>query len=226
MQIELEKIVIDEAVYPRTTLDTFHVSRLRQALAVGAVFPPLILEAVTHRLVDGRNRIEAYRQAGIKTADIIEKTYASDADLFADAVRLNAEHGKPLDHFEIRSAVAKLAEFGFTRERISEAVRVSPERIDEIRKGFAQAPTGEPVALKGGLRHMRGAALTQRQMDVNRSYGGAKGVFYANQIVQLLENDLWPRESDAFASAMDHLTDIWVLARKRRKKRVAKTDAA
>lgn len=226
MQIELDKIVLDEALYPRTNLDTFHVSRLRQALAVGAVFPPLVLEVGTHRLVDGRNRLEAYKLAGIKTANIIEKSYASDADLFADAVRLNAEHGKPLDHFEIRSAVAKLAEFGFTRERISEAVRVSPERIDEIRKGFAQTPTGEPVALKGGLRHMRGEPLTDRQMQVNRSYGGAKGTFYANQIVQLLENDLWPRDSDAFADAMDHLTDLWLQSRKRRKKRVAKSDAA
>lgn len=225
MQIALEKIVIDETIYPRTSLDQFHISRLRQALAMGAVFPPLVVEATTLRLVDGRNRLEAYRQAGIKTTDTIEKTYTSDADLFADAVRLNTEHGKPLDHFEIRSAVAKLAAFGFTRERISEAVRVPPERVDQIRKGFAHAPTGEAMALKGGLSHMRGGALTERQVTVNRSYGGAKGVFYANQIVQLLENDLWPRESDAFAEAMDHLTDLWMQQRKRRKKRAAKSAA-
>lgn len=218
MQIDLTEIVIDNALYPRSSVDRFHISRLAQALTAGSTFPPLVIEAGTKRLVDGRHRLGAYQEKGIKTADVIEKVYATEADLFADMVHLNTAHGQPLTHYEVRSAIARLAELGYERDKISAAVRMPPERIDEIRKGFASAPTGEPIALKGGLSHMRGAELTERQVAVNRSYGGGKGVFYARQINQLLENNLWPRESDDFAEALDHLTDLWMQLRKQRKK--------
>lgn len=220
MKIEIISIVVDEHLYPRAKVDAFNVQRLMHAFNSGALFPDIVVEAGTHRLVDGRHRLEVYRAKGITAVEAIEKVYPNDADLFADAVRLNIGHGAPLDQFSVRTAVARLIEYGFERAAIQEIVRLPTEHLERVVKGFASTPAGETIALKGGLRHMRGEQLTEEQVEVNRRYGGGKAEFYARQIVGLLETDMAPR-SPAFSVTMDRLVDLWLDARKAAKKRGA-----
>lgn len=220
MKMKLADIIIDETIYPRTQVNLYAVQQMVHALKSGAVFPPLIVEAETHRLIDGRHRREAYTREGVDKIAVTEKVYASEADAYADAVRLNIGHGQSLDQYSVRAAVARLIEFGYERAAISEVVRVPVDHLETIVKGFAVAPTGQPVALKGGLRHMAGQPLSEKQMNVNRSYAGGKATFYARQVADILTADLWPRESQAFCSEMDRLTDLW------QKVRAAEAEAA
>lgn len=209
MKIKLKDIVIDEAIYPRSKVNEYNIQRMMQAYDAGARFPSVTVEAGTRRLIDGRHRYETFSRKGAETISATEKVYASEADLFADAVRLNIDHGVPLDQFSIRTSVARLQEYGVSREAISEIVRIPVEGLESITKGFATSTAGEPIALKGGLSHMRGEQLTDRQMEVNRSYAGGKAAFYARQIADLLETDLWPRRSPAFVEQMNRLTRLW-----------------
>ena len=209
MKIKLTDIAIDDAIYPRSKVYDYNVQRMVLAYDSGAKFPPLIIEAVSRRLIDGRHRYETYKRKGTETVNVIEKIYASEADLFADAVRLNIEHGQPLDQFSVRTSIAKLIELGLDRSAIGEIVRIPPDTIDNIVKGFAETNAGQAVALKGGLRHMQGQTLTPRQIEVNRSYAGGKASFYAKQIADLLEADLWPRNSPAFLEQMSRLVSLW-----------------
>jgi hypothetical protein len=215
--MNINRIVTDKSVYPRTRVSQFSVRRLVFALQSGATFPPLIIEASTKRLVDGWHRLEAYREENIKTVNVIEKVYATEGDLFADAVRLNIGHGEPLDQYSTRNAVIRLTDYGFEREQISEAVRLPPVQIDKIRRGFASDEmTGGPIALKGGLDHLRGQPLSVEQQSVNRHYSGTKATFYARQIRELLEHDMWPNRSVNFAHEMDSLVELWLAIRRRR----------
>ena len=208
-RVAISKIVVDESIYPRSSVSEFEVRRLLAALATGATFPPLLIEAKTMRLVDGRLRLEAYRANKTKTAEVVEKVYASEADLFADAVRANIAHGLALDQYQIRSAIIRLERYGYQRDQISEVVRLPVEAIEKIERGFAQTQQGEPIALKGGLSHLRGQTLDDEQIEVNRHYGGPKAVFYVRQIIALLEQDMWPVKSVMFVSEMDRLTALW-----------------
>ena len=207
--MKLSDIKIDDAIYPRNGVDHFHVGRLIDAIETGAKFPPLVIEAGTHRLVDGRHRYEAMTAKDIKSTKVIEKTYANDADLFADAARLNIDHGLKLSNFDIKHVIARLEDFGFTRDKIGDIVRTPMTKIEEIARGFASGPAGEAVALKGGLHHKKGMKLTERQVEVNRHYAGGKPVFYVNQIIALLESDLWPRDNTNFVEAMGKLVILW-----------------
>ena len=210
MKLALDKIVIDPSIYPRTRVNLFHVNKLRSALSAGAVFPPLVVERETHRLVDGLHRHGAYKAEGIATVDVVAKKYASEAELFADAVRLNVGHGEPLDQYTVRSAIIRLTEYGFAREQIIEIVRLPPVKLDEIQRGFAyNAENNKPMALKGGLDHMAGARLDPEQQEVNRHYSGQKATFYVRQLCGLLEADMWPVKSENFTHEMDRLVTLW-----------------
>ena len=59
--MELSKITIDISVLPRG-INFVHVNDLKNAALSGAVFPPLIVERGTGRLVDGYHRYTLYKQ--------------------------------------------------------------------------------------------------------------------------------------------------------------------
>jgi ParB-like nuclease domain len=209
-KLAIEKIVIDETIYPRNSVSEFNVAKLVSALSANAVLPPITIEARTHRLVDGRHRYEAYKRKGLKTIEVATKVYKSEADLFADAVRSNVIHGEPLDSFNVRAAIIRLSEYGYAKEAISEVVRMPIEQIDKIERGYASdQATGKPIALKGGLSHLKGTSLTEGQMQINRHYSGGKAVFYIRQICELLEHDMAP-QSAGFAAEMNRLVQLWL----------------
>lgn len=210
MKLAFNKIVLDDRIYPRTHVNEFNIARLAHAFDSGATFPPLTIESGSNRLVDGWHRYETYKRKGVATVEVTKKAYTTEADLFADAVRLNIGHGEPLDQFTIRNAIIRLNRYGYSREQITEVVRLPADQLDKIERGFASSKeTGEPIALKGGLNHLRGQSLDGQQQQVNRNYSGGKAVFYVRQICDLLEHDMWPNSSASFDSEMDRLVGLW-----------------
>jgi ParB-like chromosome segregation protein Spo0J len=207
--IALNKIVLDEAIYPRSGVSEFNVGRLISAIKTGVKLPPLIVEASTFRLVDGRHRYEAFKRQEIAKVSVEQKVYSTEADLFADAVRYNIGHGEPLDQYSVRSAIVRLEKYGYSRERISDVVRLPVDALEKIERGLAANESGEPIALKGGLNHMAGSVLNPAQLEVNRHYSGAKASFHARQLGDLLQNDMWPMRSESFAREMDRVVKLW-----------------
>jgi hypothetical protein len=207
--IAINKIVLDDSIYPRNGTSDIHVSRLVASLKLGGKLPPMIVEASTMRLVDGRHRYKAYEHLEISKVSVEQKVYSTEADLFADCVRCNIAHGEPLDQYSVRAAIVRLEKYGYTRDRISDVVRMPIETLEKIERGFAANESGEPVALKGGLSHLSGAVLSAAQLNVNRHYSGGKASFYARQLSELLENNMWPERSQSFAHQMDRLVSLW-----------------
>lgn len=208
MKIDLADIVLDKSIYPRNGVNEFNVARLASALATGAKLPPMVIEAATNRLIDGWHRYSAYKQRAVESVDVKQKTYATEADVFADAVRLNISHGEPLDGYTVRNAIVRLQQYGYGREQISEVVRLPVDRIEKVERGFASNASGEPIALKGGLSHMRRTTLNEGQQEINRHYSGGKATFHLKQLCELLETDMWPR-TQPFAREMNRLIGLW-----------------
>jgi hypothetical protein len=125
-------------------------------------------------------------------------------------VRLNVGHGLPLDQYSISGAIIRLRQYGLTKDAIADVVRLPVDKIEKIERGLAvSAVTNQPIAVKGGLSHLRGHALAPQQIEVNRRYGGPKAVFYIRQTIGLLKNDMYPH-TPGFAAAMDELMSIWL----------------
>nr|WP_279233477.1 helix-turn-helix domain-containing protein [Desulfofundulus thermobenzoicus] len=118
------------------------------------------------RLLDGRHRLEAYRQLGAETVEVVLES-PSDPD--ARAVELNLRHGRPLTRAELREAarrwygkkpVAEIAGLlGVTRQTVQNWVAelaAERERVrDEIREKAlemrAMGMTQEEVAERLGI---------------------------------------------------------------------------
>lgn len=210
-RIAIGEIVLDESIYPRGSVNLLHIKRLQEALDGGAVLPPVIVERGTNRLVDGRHRYGAHHAKELAEIACEFRVYDTEADLFADAIRLNAEHGIPLTYYDVKMSILRLQELGYTQDRISEAVRIRIDKVEDIIRGAGvSVTTGQPIAIKGGLRHKAGQPLTDRQQEAMRHYAGGNVVFYIRQLINLLENDLWPAESVSVKSEMDRLLGYWV----------------
>ncbi|HEX9810644.1 MAG TPA: ParB/RepB/Spo0J family partition protein [Burkholderiales bacterium] len=207
-ELKLELLVLDEHLYPRNGISTETVGMLVDAIESGAELPPILVENGTHRIVDGAHRADAYRRMGRETIRAEVRKFANDAELLAEAIRMNRAHGRPLDRYDLTSCMQRLQEMGFTRERISEVVRMPVDKLAHFAKGFANTAAGEAVPIKRGLEHLRGQTLTAPQIQAVEKYGGMHASFYANQLLLLLENNML-RETPQLIESMDRLCALW-----------------
>lgn len=208
MEVQIANVVVDDSIYPRTQPNEYHISRLREAIETNSKFPPIVLERNTYRLIDGRHRLEASQRMGLLTIEAEFRTYTSDAEVFADSVRLNVAHGQPMDSYSLRNSIIRLQQLGFTQDSISQITKMSMTSIDKAVRGFAFSEGGEPVALKGGLSFKKGDTLSPTQISVNKRYVGGKASFYAGQLYDLIVSDMWS-PTEAFIANMNKLSQAW-----------------
>ncbi|OAT83720.1 helix-turn-helix domain-containing protein [Desulfotomaculum copahuensis] len=163
--MKITEIIADESIYPRAEIAPDTVARYREALEAGAKLPPLVVMP-DGRLLDGRHRLEACRQLGVETVEVVVED-PTDPD--ARAVELNLRHGRPLTRQELREAarrwygkrlVVEIAGLlGVTRQTVQNWVAdLATEREDarsEIRgkalEMRAEGMTQEEVAEKLGV---------------------------------------------------------------------------
>lgn len=163
--ISFSEIIIDETIYPRASFNPETVARYRETLEAGANLPPLVIMP-DGRLLDGRHRYEAHKQAGAEEAEVIIEE-PNDPD--ARAVELNLRHGRPLTREELREAakrwyskkpVTEIAKtLGVTRQTVqnwvSDLVEEKQSEKETIREKAlemrAEGKTQEEVALKLGI---------------------------------------------------------------------------
>ena len=117
--VTLEDIVWDPSVYPRQKTDSGTIDRYADALRAGATFPPIILEAESSRLLDGKHRVEAYRKVesedGGKPSDVRAEWHVVPEGMSARyyAATLSAGHGIRISNAELKA----IAEEEFEADR-------------------------------------------------------------------------------------------------------------
>lgn len=227
MKVKLEEIVLDWNLYPRQQVDSTHVAHIAEAMRAGQKMPPLVLDKASKRLSDGFHRYRAYQRvlSPEERVEVRAVDYTDDAALFADAVDRNAEHGRHLTTYDRLHVLAKAEEMGVEVERIASLLRMTPERIQELRATRMSGPIQSiergrsaadkkrateqtrRVPLKGTIRHMQGRDLSPSQAEANRRLSGMRPVFYANQLLLLINEDLLPEDDDSLWSTLQDLRD-------------------
>ncbi|WP_152945772.1 helix-turn-helix domain-containing protein [Desulfofundulus thermobenzoicus] len=165
LQVDINQIIVDEAIYPRSAVDPETVERYREALESGAKLPPLVLMP-DNRLIDGRHRLEAYRLLG---AEAVEAEIEEPADPDVRAVEKNLRHGRPLSKAELKEAarrwygkrpVTEIAGLlGVTRQTVqnwvadlaAEREEARAEAREQALRMRAEGLTQEEVAEKLGI---------------------------------------------------------------------------
>lgn len=212
-QLAISKITLDFTVLPRE-IDDSHVGRIAEAIRAGVEMPPVIVEKLTNRLVGGLHRVKAYMKIYGADAAATEiavefREYATEADLYADAVRDNGTHGKNYSPFDLMRIAMRAEELGLPLERIAESVGCRREKIEGLlAKRTASKSSGVRIALKQTIRHKVGSELTEKQAEVNEHLSGMNQSFYVNQLIALIEADLIDMGNEYLMERLFYLREL------------------
>jgi len=206
----LSELVLDFDLYPRGGVDSHHCGEIAAAIQAGASVPPIVIEKSSRRIVDGFHRWKAFRRLYGEEFEVncIEKTYANDAELFLDAMRYNASHGRALSQHDKVHCLLMAEKLKIEPEQISGALNITTARIGELKMARVGKIGPVQVALKQTIRHMGGKQLTKQQVEANDRLSGMNQLFYVNQLITLIENDLLDTENAELMAGLQKLAQL------------------
>ena len=188
----IAQLKFSERIYPRHMIDKDHVRHLVQARINGATFPPIVADRATRTITDGVHRVEVVRVTDGENGqiDVEWREYDTEGEMFLDAVRLNARHGKSLSSRDRAVIFLKGASLHLDRQDIAGVVGVSLDRADKfIARRTAWTSDETPVTLPLDMRRLAGEVLTSKQVAAAESGGGMNPVWYVNRLITLIEAD-------------------------------------
>lgn len=209
--VRLSDLVLDWSLYPRNEVDSTNRSRLKAAVQSGAVLPPIVVDDKSLRVVDGFHRYHVYRYlySPEQEIEVIARTYGSEKEMRADAIRSNVVHGKPLSPLDYAYVISK---FGgeFSTEEFAEIMQQPEDRIERIiTERIGTSPKGEPVVLKRQMRSLAGKKLTAKQMDANEHASGIwSHVAVINQLIRLIESGVLDRTDALVMERLEKLHSL------------------
>jgi len=203
-KININSLILDYSLYPRTKIDDQHVSYMLEVLKTNMELPPIVVDKKSLRIIDGFHRYTARRRFhklnkdndSLIFIDAIMKSYKSEAEMFADAMRLNSSHGRMLTQYDRAHCIIKAEELGLTVNVTTEALSITCNKYDELKVGhigklhISPHLAAESIPLKRTIRYKAGKKLTTKQVEVNKMLSGMNQSFYVNQIIMLIESDL------------------------------------
>lgn len=203
-------LVLDFDLYPRNNVDSGNVSRILNAMAAGEEMPPVIIDKRTKRVADGFHRVRAaLRKDPDSSITVIEKAYKNDQELFLDAMRLNANHGAPLDPCDRTHCVLIAERLSIPIDAVAGALHMPSDRLGKLRTTRVATAASQPVPLKRTVAaQFNGKKLTARQAEANTKLSGMNQVFYANQLIELLESKMLDTDDEKLMARLQVLHEL------------------
>jgi hypothetical protein len=209
MLIKLANLVFDQNLYPRHHVDEYCVTDYTRAMQAGGEFPPIIVDKLSKRIVDGWKRAKAalkiYGDGGEIEAEL--RSYKTEADLLFDAIAANTIHGQRIERYDLQRCVILGDQFGLDSDKLAAAMRVTPEHIDAIREKLRTTRAGDIVANKQVGQHLP-QVITMKNREGLKNAGGGNQVFFINQVINLIEHDLLNMDNERIVERLGVLYDL------------------
>lgn len=217
-QIIAALLIEDDSIYPREKIDNSHVSSLAHTLESGVVLPPLIVEETSRRIIDGFHRKRAWQRIFGENVEVpVElRTYASEAELFADAVRLNAGHGRKLDRQDQVRCALRLQALGVGEQQIAVALQTTEVSVKNMLVKVVIVK--HDPATDGELRPAKPVAypragegpreLNTQQYQVMRSSSGYRTAQTVTQLTRELESSLVDLDTPGLREKLRNLAEV------------------
>ncbi|MEW6698747.1 MAG: helix-turn-helix domain-containing protein, partial [Bacillota bacterium] len=157
--MKISEIIIDENIYPRTSLCVETVERYLEAIESGVKLPEIIITP-DNRLLDGRHRLEAHKLAGVDEVEVIVKE-SEDPDV--DSVICNLKHGRPLAKEEIKAAARRW--YGkMPVQQIAETLKVTRQTVQNWVADLVKEKEETREKIREKALEMRAEGLTQEEV--------------------------------------------------------------
>jgi hypothetical protein len=200
-RVPLDDLVFQRTLYPRHDLSEGNLRRLAQVREAGREFDAIIACRTTRVIIDGAHRWTVARQRGDTDIATEWRDYATDAERFEAAARLNCVHGLALSSHD-RLRVIEIGEsLGLKEIQLADALAMSTVALRALRPRFAtvrEALDGggelrRKVPLKASVRHLSGTEITpEQEQGIMGDAPGSSYLLLVRQLVHAIDLDLLP----------------------------------
>ena len=205
-------LVIDEKLTELRPVNIYFVSRYRQAARNGAVFPPVIVEKGSNRVVSGNHRVTMYLEEFGQDyeIDVIEKTFKDEAAVIRCFAEENSKHGNPLSGWSQKYITQKLLEHGDEPEAVAKALNIPVQKVQNL-GGMNFVVVGpnkkkERKPVKHGLEHKAGSTVKAKVYETHKKHDrGVPARSQADQLSRWIENDWIDMEDQGTADSLWNL---------------------
>lgn len=211
MKIRAIDLVFDETIYPRNMINEIHVNEIAEALRMGMILPPPVIDKKTNRIADGWHRVRSHiKVEGEETTiDCDVREFKSDKELFLFAIEANATHGLRYNAIEQTKCILRAEEMGITREIVAKAMKITVEKAEKIiltKVGITKE--GMKIPLKPSMRVFSGIELNKKQIAINQYAGGMQSMYYINHLIGLIEAGIIDKLTDSARIKLIQLRDL------------------
>lgn len=210
-QTRVTDLVLDFSIYPRHQIDAQHVRDLVNALEAGVNLPPVRADRKSKRVIDGFHRIKAYLQhlGDLAVLEVSWRDYTDESALLLEAIQLNAQHGRKLSAYDRARCIVLAEAQGITAERIAGVLGLTVDRLERLGlRKIAFDAAGSAVPIKETLRPFAQSRLSREQLLGNKRAGGGRQLWYINQVVNLIETDIFDESNPRLVKRLRHLIAI------------------
>jgi len=132
-KVELGNLKFNPELLAIRKLNTFDVSRYRQAYRSGADMPLPIIEEGTLKIVSGNHRVTAMimEYGEERTIDVILKKYKTKKEMLIDFTKENCTHGVPFSGFQKKTLISVLINEGLSTDEIALLFNVPARSIEK-----------------------------------------------------------------------------------------------
>ena len=149
--ISVHDLQLDRSFNPRLHGVDQEVVEHYASIFKEVIWPPILVDRASRRLIDGWHRVEAAKRVGVYSLPV-QWVDAKEDELFALAIKANLAHGIRLSREERFKAIVRLQREGWTPDRIAEVLGVSEKMVDRTEKA-------EDLRIRFKVRDMPGAML-------------------------------------------------------------------
>ena len=194
--LPVKKIAFDESIYPRSHVDWITKAKYYNALKSGAEFPSVVVGYWRGRylLIDGAHRLEAHKDFKTKHLDVEVLKGLTKQEMFIEAVKRNAQHGRQFSAQEISKVVVTLTEWKVAKTEISKIVAIP---ADELKKFVADrltrvSETGKDFILKKAFKHLSGNEVPSawNVEEIQVGYEGSSQEKILDEAIKLFQSRL------------------------------------
>lgn len=185
-KIKLTDVVFDEEVYPRSMVNWQTAYDYANSLKTGAKFPPITLALFKGKLilVDGKHRLDAFKQCKKKVIPAEVYMGWDKKRIFIESIQRNIAHGRVLSPYEKRKCILKLREMRISSKNISSLIQVPQDKIENfVGQRLISSTTGDMIDLeivKSGIKHIAGR--TYDVVETKSIIGVQKEMYIRDQI--------------------------------------------
>jgi hypothetical protein len=199
--LKISELNFDPELYPRLKTSWLTAYQYAEAMKAGAIFPPITVGVFEGKpyVIDGWHRVEAKKLLNEEYISAYVRSFESKAEMFAEAVKLNAAHGRPLTTTEKVRVIDQLEKYGFQPIEISKIVGVPIDKISLFKARIIRLRDGTPIYGKAiTIKAAEKAGGNPAAVDQSK-FIGRDLTTMLQQIIEMIEGGIYPFEDKNIA---------------------------